>query len=305
MKRIIGAVLVLSLLCGSLFASGTGAGTAINALATNIELSFSGTTKNAAADGLGDWTQSVAAIHGLVEKSLVVPGALTGLVDGTYSFQFGYLNRGNTDVVVDINRNFVRDAANHWSVTGDSGTKNIAEDAIVNWDIDVVGASLLASEAATLSVTATIQGGGLNVVSYNAFVNAVSSEIFDGAYGGTNNITHTYTLVAQGADLAVLSRTAVITDALGGSAAIPGAKILYTVVVRNNNATRILDAVITDKVPNACHFYSTDAAAVAGLENIDPVLPTGFGAAGTDIQFSNLDIPANGTVTMSYTVTID
>lgn len=308
MKKIIGSLLVLTLLCSSVFASGTLRGTVINALASDIVLNYAGNTKDATADGIADASQIVAAIHGLLETQADAPVALTGLVDGTYDFAFSYMNRSNGDVDVDITRVFTPDARGHWTVTGDAGIKAIAEDAVVQWTIAVVGASLESLEAATLSVTAKIQGADLNVVSYNAFVGAVG-DMQGGAYGGTDAINHVYRLEALGADVTILSRTAAITDPLSGSNPIPGAKIKYTVVIQNNNSARIVGAQIADKVPNSCHFYDVDVPTVVGTENDAtvalPTLTAATGTAGADIVFSNMDIPANGTVTLDYTVTID
>ncbi len=305
MKKLIGSLLVLTILCSAVFASGTRVNTIINAVAADIVLNYAGNTKNATADGLTDITSNVAAIHGLLETQANVPALLTDLVDGTYNFDFAYLNRSNDDVIVDINQVFTPDARGHWTVSADEGTKNILEDQIATWNIAVVGALLESLEPATLSVTAKIQGGGLNVVSYNAFAGAVG-DMLGGAYGGTDAIAHTYSLIALGADVTILSRTSVITDPLLGSNPIPGAKIKYTVVVQNNNAARIVGAEITDRVPNNCHFYDTDAATITGTENdLTVVKPTGTGAAGTAITYSNMNIGPNATLTMEYTVTID
>lgn len=309
MKKLLIVTGLVLMLTSAVYASGTAANTTIEALGSNIVVSFTG---GSTAGGVTqNWSGSVLAIHGLLENNITGGTNRTDVAVGAdQTFAFEYRNRSNQAVVVRMDSTLTQAAA-RWSMTDDA-TKNIAEDALETFTAIVNADTPEALELVTLDVTTLIESAAnmpLNVVSYNAFANAVG-DMQNGAYGGLGTFSHQYTLQAQGYDrISVVSRAAAI-DGAQGTAVIPGAKILYTITVRNDSSSVATDISIADVIPNSCHLYFNDAPAVIG-EVGDTWTTAGFApqanttAAGATVTFSGLDIPANSTITLSYTVTID
>jgi len=333
MKLLLG-FLVVVVLTNALLASGTGAGTPIQAPSVNLKVTYTdgvgnSVTKNASADAVGDWAESVKAIHGLVAGDILCPDlagfvATTHLYTGVtanenYLFSFSFTNRSNEAVTADAAVVLAQNGT-RWSMIDDPA-KVIAEDAVQTFLITVNSGTAIAFQRVTLNVTTSITAVPSvtkNVVSYNAWTAAVGAAGDTGVYGGVDNIFNYYVLEAQGFELTVLSRTAEITAPVANGYAglitdpVPGAKIKYTIAVRNDSSSVATDVDISDIIPNNCHLFFTDTPTVANeVANHWTALPAGFvptantTAGGQTISFMNINISPNAVLTLNYTVTID
>lgn len=337
MKKIGKIVLLtfaLVLLINTALASGTGAGTAILAKAVSLNVHFvdqggSSQSKSAATDGISDWTQSVKAIHGLDPQTALCP-AITGFAEANhgpyqglaaasnYVFDLSFRNRSNESVTTDVIAAMTQ-AGSRWSIT-DSAEKTIIEDQIEHYFVTVNSGTALAFERVTINVTASITAvpsTTKNVVSYNAFANAVG-DMQNGAYGGIDNIAYYYILEAEGFDLTVVTRSVEITAPTGYTGnpndPVPGAKVKYTIAVKNNSSSVATAVDISDVIPNSCHLYFNDTPTVEGEVNnhwVAGIDGTSFSptvnttAGGATVTFMDVNISANATITLNYTVTID
>lgn len=318
----------------ALQASGTGAGVTITAPSTDLKIVYGdgsggSTTKNASIDGINDWASEVKAVHGLLPGEISCPTIVgfTGANHGPYigitgnqeyAISFTYNNRSNESITADIAA-AVLGGGGRWTVA-DTSELNVDEDQNKTFFVTINVGNALAFERITVNITASITAvpsTTKNVVSYNAFENAVG-DMQNGAYGGIDDIFNYYVLEAQGFNLSVVSRSVEVIAPTsrgyngGANDPVPGAKIKYSIAVRNDGSTVATNVDISDKIPNNCHLYFNDTPEVLGERNNHWVAePDGFAptlnttAAGTVITFNDVNISPNNTVTLSYTVTID
>ncbi len=333
-RKIILFSLLLLILASVTLASGTKAGSPITATSTNIVLRYSDggsgeVSKNAKSDLIADWRQTIKAIHGLLPGDITCP-QLAGFAKDTrvytnvtanvdYVFSFTYYNRSNENVTADAVTVF-NQPASRWSYI-DPAARRIVEDEAVTYKVTVNSGTAIANEKVTLNVTASITAvesgmGNLNVVSYNVFENVVSSDMQLGAYGGVNDIFNFYVLQAQGFSLTIITRNIDITVPSGYTGGahdpVPGAKLTYTIVLRNNNTSVATNVDIFDNIPSNCHLYYTDVPTVLGeVRNLwnaggGGFTPTGNTVPGGSlITFNDVNISGNHTITLNYAVTID
>lgn len=323
---------ILLFICGMLIvstalASGIGAGQQIQAVSTNLKIEFSdgggGTTSKTASEfSIGTDTKTVIEINGLVEtnQNLASLGAIQGSIyrgftPGTdYSISYTYLNRGNSSDDVDLTATKV-DPLSHWTLA-DTAQQTIAEDATYTFWVTFNPTTALSYERATLNIETAILNP-VNVVSYNAFSGAVG-DMQNNGYGGVGTFNYSYTLEAEGFDVAIFSRSSEIVAPAGAPAGqpVPGAKITYTIVLKNNSTAVAAALTLKDKIPASCHMYYHadnypdvlgEYTGTGGHEWVraDDFAPQAMSAAGTDVVFSNVYVPAEGYVTLNYTVTID
>jgi uncharacterized repeat protein (TIGR01451 family) len=325
------------MLTGTALASGTAAGTVIQAKAVSLNVHFVdgagvAQSKSAAADLLvEDWTEEVAAIHGLLPGTVLCPAiaafaeANHGVYDALpaasdYVFNLTFRNRSNESVTADVEAALIQAGA-RWSIT-DTAAQTIVEDSIGQYYVTVNSGTALAFERVTVNITASITevpSVTKNVVSYNVFDGAIGDNA-NGGYGGDDDIPYYYILEAEGFDLSVITRSVEITSPQlkgytgGANDPVPGAKIKYTIAVKNNSSSVATAVDISDVIPNNCHLYFNDTPTVEGEVNDHWVAGTdgtGFDptsnatAAGATITFKDINISANETITLNYTVTID
>lgn len=169
--------------------------------------------------------------------------------------------------------------------------------------------SLLATtlDAATTTVTvdtAANTAAGVEV----AFADALGTATGDAANDGTHSDAGTYTV--NTASLTV-TKTAVVDDQLGGTYAIPGAIVAYSIVVTNSGAAAT-DVVVSDPIPANTVYVAGTAAAVGGTVEYSTIAtPTVFSttepAAATVAHIrATFATLADGTTTPTVaTVTFD
>lgn len=326
-KKVFIVLISMLMITATGLASGVGPGTPIEAVSSNLKIEFSDgavgtTTKLASEFNIATDTKSVLEINGLVEtdQNLAALGAIQtgiyrGFTPGTdYMISYTYLNRGNTSTSVDITAT-KDDPNNHW-VISDSAEVFIPEDDLATLNVTFNPSTALSYERTTLSIEVLLIDP-INVVSYNEFADAVN-DMQNGGYGGLGTFNYSYTLEAEGFSVSISSRTSAITAPDGAPAGqpVPGAKIKYTIVLKNNSTAVAAALTLKDKVPNSCHlyYYSTDYPDVEGeyegtgghaWVRADDFAPQNMATAGTEVVFSNIYIPAEGYVTLNYSVTID
>lgn len=323
MKKILVVAGITAMLFSWVLASGTRAGSSILATSTNLKIEYSAgggggtTSKNAGEFGINDSAMSVLEINGLLETSIDLTGlsALNlsggiykGAVPGNdYLMRFSYINRGNNDEVVSFSST-VTDA--DWAGAGEV-TVNLLEDASHTFIVTMnPGYNAVENfERATFNMLTRLVDPD-NVVSYNSFADAVG-DIANGAYGGTDNITHQYVFEIEGYNMEFDTRDAAVvapsTYPNASTDVVPGAKIRYSIVFRNNSKAIAKDVILKDKIPANCHFYYTDTPAVEGA-----LSSAWEGATDNNADKDTVDavkfrvtVPAESTVTASYSVTID
>jgi len=327
MRKSIVLLAVIMVMLSWLSASGTRAGDSVFSPSVNLTIEYSSgsggltTSKNAADFGIADTAMNVLEINGLVETNLslaglsglnLVGGLYKAVVPGTdYVMKFSYLNRGNNDEVVSFSST-VTDV--DWSGAAEV-TTNLLEDATHVFTVTMnAGVNLVENlEKATFNILTRLVDPD-NVVSYNAFTAAVGAIGDTGTYGGTDNITHQYSFEIEGynmefskRDVAVNSPTAYGYPADHPTDVVPGSKIRYDIVFRNNSKAIAKDVILRDKIPNNCHLYYTETPAVDGATASAWEGETNNNADSTTVDAVKfrVTVPAESTVTASYSVTID
>jgi uncharacterized repeat protein (TIGR01451 family) len=87
-----------------------------------------------------------------------------------------------------------------------------------------------------------------------------------------DDISHFYVLEAEDYDLEFVQRTSEVrAPTIRGytgniSDPVPGSKIIYTIVFKNNSTGKAMNVQIRDKIPNNCHLYYNDTPSVEGAE---------------------------------------
>jgi uncharacterized repeat protein (TIGR01451 family) len=311
-------------------AAGVGAGQRIIAPSVNIELIYtsgsgSAVTENGSYHEISDITSTVLTINGLVEigvdetalSSLTPVGNIyTNVIAGTdYTLSYAYLNRGNAEDNVSFSATITEVTSGNWT-GATSSIQSIAEDSFVTFSFTIraLTANVENLETATFNVLTSIVTPD-NVVSYNSFADAVmaySGPAGYSGYGGTDNIEHQIVIQIEDYNLSYLSRLVTInappdypnTD----SDLVPGSKIRYSIVVKNDTSAIAKDIVLTDIIPNNCHLYYTDTPSIEGGTDSSWEGETNNDASqsspGNGVQFQ-VTIATQETVTLSYSVTVD
>lgn len=322
MKKAGVVLIIVCSLLSFMYASGTRAGSNILAPSTNLKVEYGDggggtTTKNASEFGINDQSSTVLEINGLVETSVDLSG-LSGLsfsegiyksvIPGNdYVLRFSYLNRGNNDEVVSFSST-VTDI--DWAGSGEV-TKDILEDATHTFIVTLnAGVNQVENlEKATINVMTQLVDPD-NVVSYNAFAAAVS-DMLNGGYGGIDDIAHEYGFQIEGYNLMFNNRGTAVQAPPSypntSTDVVPGAKIRYSIVFKNNTKAIAKDVILRDVIPNNCHLYYTETPTVEGAVSSawEGALDNNADSSTPEAVKFKVTVPAEGTVTASYSVTID
>lgn len=292
-------------------------------LGTLVDTAYS---KNAASDAIADNSKTILEINGLAKESIrdgnlafastsYTNNIYKALKPGqTYSVFFSYINRGNATDTYQATVN-ISQAANRWSAVsgGNSGLTNVAPWQKADFQVNAMPISANAFERVTLDVVIGLDTA--EAVSYNAYNNAYILKTFnnEGIYGGADSFSNTFTLEAEGYDIRVINRSSVVKaptqNGYSGPETdmVPGAKIIYTVVLYNNSYSTAASINIKDNVPNNCHLYYSDLPQVTGATSWNwKGLTDNTAGPGNSYPIGfEITIPSRGTVTASYTVTVD
>lgn len=102
---------------------------------------------------------------------------------------------------------------------------------------------------------------------------------------------------------AILTKSSVIDDHLGGNSAVPGATITYTLSLELGGAGLVTDAMIIDVIPAETDYVTNsitlDTVALTDADDADEGLYT-----GTQIEVDLGDVTAPATYTVTFDVTI-
>jgi len=331
-------------------ANGTSAGTTIIAVSSNLIIEYQDTNNNPQATITGNITvtDTVSAIYGLglsvLSSSQAVPASASA------TFTFTATNKSNTATTINfaLNDHYampvisysdnVRKGINEWEVSTLNGVTSyfVFEDDVVLVTVNV-------------TVNADARDGVAGYVTVNAFLdtNATPNGSYVGLngtnYGGVSHDALVVSTIAMSPEIIivtknVLSIVAPTTNGYIGNEndLVPGAKMIYQIVIRNAGGVTASVTDIHQNIPNNTEFLGTTLIATApGLTNYipnefipppsysytvgyfipdDPATPN-VGLYGLDVS-SNIntlatklrwlirDIPPYTPVTLSYTVVV-
>jgi len=259
---------------------------------------------------------SGAAYPGIQDGNLALSYSSSiykGLEPGeSYSVRFFFINRGNDDDSFSIS-SILTQGASRWTKNEiNSNLSNVSPWQLGN--VEVVAQPTLAEalEPVTLSVQIDLSPG--TAVNYDAFTNAYIGATYqdEGHYGGLQQaVNNTFRLEAEGYELTVLDRSVTISAPAGYSGdaddLVPGSKIKYFIVVKNESTAVATSINLTDVIPQNCHLYYTNLPGVTGATAWEWQGVTNNSATSetADAVKFVITIPASGTVTAQYSVTID
>jgi uncharacterized repeat protein (TIGR01451 family) len=170
-------------------------------------------------------------------------------------------------------------------------------------DYDLLATTTNASTAVVTVDTVLNTAGGVEVL----FVDSVGPADPDPVNpDGTHSDSGSYTV---GSATLTVSKTAVVDDGLGGTFAIPGATVTYTIVVANTGGTAATSVVISDAIPVNSTYVAASITlnAVAQTDASDSPVDesdhnvTTAGAVTVDIA----SLAGGATATITFQVTID
>ena len=155
----------------------------------------------------------------------------------------------------------------------------------------------------TLTVNlGTLNAGASAVVSFQARVNttAAAGTVIrnqgvvdsDQTVPVPTNQTETTVVAAVQPRLAAYKAVAVQNDAAPVGAVGPGDSLRYTIVLQNSSAAPLAGLTLADPIPDGLSYVSGSASPAATL-------------AGATLTWSNLSVPANGTLVVTFDVTIN
>lgn len=307
---------------GELF-SGTAANTNIIAQASAMKLNYDLETRYANEDNIANDTTLVQKISGFA-KERVYDGnlgetfennAYQGLTPGReYSVLLSYINRGNDTDSLTANVNLQQEDS-RWNMLSNGLLNNVSKWQKIDYEVKVLPASAMAYERTTLNITLSLLNG--NAVEYSKFSEAYGGGTLgnEGVYGGADYFNYEFCLQAQSVELLFVDRLVYVEkpDSLVEGIDIdeknyvPGTKIRYAVVIRNNSSITIPTVNLKDVIPEHCHLYYTELPTIEGIptENWEWKGATENIAIGEAVYFEVRNMPGNTTVTASYTVTLD
>ena len=304
--------------------AGTSAGTVITANATDLEITYTDTGSNVqpTVNALADITATVSAIYGL-DGGTVAPDLDNVVLAGnatTYTVYFR--NVGNTSDTVSFNYDNVA-TINYQGLPGST------------WEVSPLSASSqLLSEFAVATVSFTVTAsmdagnGSKGFVTVNAITERTPVGAYTGfntnLYGGAPTYSYTTTTTVSGPDVVIVTKNLVLVTAPtangyngGDNDVVPGAKLKYQVVLKNQGTTA--NAVALEQAIPAHTDYLKGSMAVVGSAGITPVKEFFNGSFNTDsgsttdatvskIRFSFTEMRDGSStpkyVTLNYTVVV-
>jgi len=179
----------------------------------------------------------------------------------------------------------------------------VADTPLAAVDATVDNYSLLATTTNAGTAVATVDtvpntAAGVEVV----FADAAGSA--DAANDGTHSDTWSYTV---GSATLAVTKTAVVLDVFGGSFAIPGSTVTYTITVANTGGTAATSVVISDAIP-VNSTYVAPSITLGGAGQSDAVDGDSADFGGTTAGAVTVNIAtlaAATTATITFQVTID
>uniref|UniRef100_C6DZ14 Conserved repeat domain protein n=1 Tax=Geobacter sp. (strain M21) TaxID=443144 RepID=C6DZ14_GEOSM len=197
----------------------------------------------------------------------------------------------------------------NWNLTNTGSAGNvILQDLATGIDIPAGG-------QAVVQVTATLQNSAANRngVTFNNTAsysyNKLNGDSLSQAVGGAAT-TANMTVVEPHLIAAKTVGYAFPAGKQTSSAAAPGDVLRYTVTVNNDGGSRAYDADVMDFLPANVSLVPGSAtaqvggAAVSGFITTPALLPSGAVDWGSQNGDASLDIPAGGTLVLSYLVTV-
>ena len=101
-----------------------------------------------------------------------------------------------------------------------------------------------------------------------------------------------------------LIKSAVVADPFGGTSAVPGATITYTISAQVTGGGAVNDIVVTDIIPDATSYVS-ESITLAGASQTDAAGDDAGTRTATGISVNLGDVPAGTTRDVTFQVTID
>jgi hypothetical protein len=330
---------------------GTSAGTSIIAVSSNLIIEYQDTNNNPQPTVTGDitLTDTVSAIYGLGLSALSslenIPASASAV------FTFTATNKSNTGTTINF-------ALNDYYVLPIISYSDTIRKGPAEWEVSTFNSGIRtyfvnedAVAVVTMSVTvnAAARDGVVGYVTMNAFLDssATPNGNYTGlngtSYGGVSHDAVVISAVAGAPEIIIVTKNVanIIAPTINGYTGnetdlVPGAKMVYQIVIRNAGAVTANITDIHQNIPNNTEFLGTTLIATA--PGLTPYLPNEFvpppsysytvgyfipddpatpnvGLYGLDVS-SNIntlatklrwfirDIPPNTPVTLSYTVVV-
>jgi uncharacterized repeat protein (TIGR01451 family) len=317
------AVISLLVIVAAANAIGTTANTLIDSTATSVTLSYSGyadVTFNLTT--APQVTKSVGAVYGFnfynsVTANLYSPTVTSGYTAAgvTLNLFQNIVNISNDTITVSVRTsgNAVSLAGNsgtlaNWIFTVTSPTDNLDLNEVTNsWRVKIKpAADALNLSQAGITLNVFMVGFTTPNMQYTGYNNNV--------YGGYNQFGYGIAATISGPDLVLLSRYSTISSSMPGytggvSDLVPGSKVTYTIVVKNQGLATANNVAVVDSIPANTTFFGITAG--GNETSVDYKISGVFGAFSlpssnvTDIRFNKATLAPNTVSTFNYEVTID
>jgi uncharacterized repeat protein (TIGR01451 family) len=320
-KKIIITFLIVLAVAGASWAAGTSEGTVITARAASLNATYDdgqgGAAQNLNKALLTDVDKAITAIYGLLYQagSSTIETVVAGGVNEHVTRLLTVRNNANTaDAITCATSNAVlHQVAGDGSVLNDwlaglsfgLSDPNPAEDADVAVTIGVT-IPALAVNGTSLNIDLSADTASTPVGQYTGW-NGTS-------YGGSAQQLRTATFLTQGTPyLEVVSRTSEVTAPAGytGGAndAVPGARIKYTVVVKNaapTSSAAAANIAFNDQTPVNSTYYAAEPMSFTADDGVAFTTANVAGAlTWTQSNSGTNSLKVGSFVTLNFTVTID
>jgi uncharacterized repeat protein (TIGR01451 family) len=304
--------------------AGTQAGTVITANATDLEITYTDTGSNAqpTVNALADITATVSAIYGLDGGTVVPDVDNVVLAGGATTYTVYFRNVGNISDTVSFNYdttatiNYQGLPGTDWEVSPLSATSQLLSEFAVATVSFTVTASMDAGNGSKGFVTVNASTGSLPVGAYTGFNTNL--------YGGAPTYSYTTMTTVSGPDVVIVTKNLLLVTAPtangydgGDNDVVPGAKLTYQVVLKNQGTTA--NAVALEQAIPAHTDYLKGSMGIVGSAGLTPLAEFFNGSFNTDsgsttdvsvtrIRFSFTEMKnGSGTpqyVTLNYTVVV-
>ncbi len=324
---LISAVLVCVMfsIAGRSFAEdkpGTTAGTAIKALIASFNAEYSDgaeTTSNVLnKETVTDTITEVQNIFGI--RFVDVGGQLGGNINLPIS---GGIGSTLSRVMVIENYGNTTDAQIHFATGNYLLQQAGGDDTSAALWLSKTGLSApvgpyLEGDDLVVTISVVVPAGAVNGTTWNIIVSAntlsTPAGIYDGFngenYGGYPVVTKNAVFLVAGTPyIEVITNNATLTEGKSGAGAVPGSKILYTIVLENKAPTSTAAAtylVFEQTLPNNTTYYMPAPMSYVADNGVAfDVSSANSKLIWTQNNFVSNALKIGGRVTLNYTVTID
>jgi len=334
MKKIIWTFLIAGFLAAgtvAVHAVGTDANTIITAVSSNLIITYEDESANPQPTVTGDITvtNAVQAVYGLSfsPSNALVP--VTVIAGQSASFEFYALNKSNTSTTLNFSyagySRFNQPTFNYSNNTDKGvGDYDLSNSLNAGFSAVLVPEDTIATYNFTVTVNADARDNviaTLNIYSFldlEATPNGSYTGINGNPYGGVSVDIKAVVITASGPDMVFVSKSASISQPAlyTGSATdpVPGARIIYQMVVKNNGSATANAVSLEQNIPNDTDYDLGSMTAVQSSgalyaqefynDAYNTDAGTGTDASVTKVRWTLTDLDPGATATVNYTVVV-